>query len=193
MTTPNQDPNPNPDPKPTDPPAPNPDPPKPDGERQYTKAEMEAIVKDRLDRQTKAAEAKAQKDREEAEAARLKEQGDFEKLANQRQQTITELEAKVAAGDEYKARADRYEGALKTHLETQRKDLPAHITALLDRMDPVDQLDYIATNREALGIKAGTNGTGIPATPKPGDRKALTEEQQRAADRQAAQLVKSRF
>jgi hypothetical protein len=189
--------NPTPDPKPNDPPAdpptpPNPDPPKPDG-KTFTQEQVDGIVKDRLERERKTAEAKTQKDREDAEAARLKEQGEFEKLANQRAATITELEAKVTEGETHKTRADRYETALKAHLETQRKDLPAHITALLDRMDPVDQLEYIAANREALGAKPGQNGSGIPATPKPGDRKALTEEQQQAAQRQAAQLVKSRF
>lgn len=47
-------------------------------------------------------------------------------------------------------KAERYERALTGYLETEREGLPEHITALLDRMDPVDQLEWIRTNREAI-------------------------------------------
>jgi hypothetical protein len=70
----------------------------------------------------------------------------------------SEYEEKVKGANE---RAERYEEALKTYLETQRDGVPEHITTLLDSMDVVDQLNYLSKNREALvDPKPSTVGRG---------------------------------
>jgi hypothetical protein len=48
----------------------------------------------------------------------------------------------------------------------QRKDLPKHITALLDKLDAAEQLEWIAANQEALKVPAAGT-TAVPGTPRP--------------------------
>lgn len=117
----------------------------------------------------------ADRERQQRETDAAKEQGRWKDLAEQHEAKVKELEPAVA-------KADRYEAALKAHLETQRKDLPAHITALLDRLDVADQLDWIAANQEALKPQPFTNGhtvaAAVPATPKPANGQAVATQQQ---------------
>lgn len=120
-------------------------------------------VNNELKRLKKADEDRIKAD-QAAAAQHAKEQGEWEKLAKQHETRVAELEPQ-------QAKAERYEAALKAHLDTQRKDLPAHITALLDKLDVAEQLEWIAANREALGAANGstTNGAprGTPNSPKP--------------------------
>lgn len=138
-------------------------PPKPE-EKVFSQAQVDAIVTDRLQRERDKNKADADKAAREAADRAAAEQGEFKKLAEQRQARVTELEAQVAESDAVKAKADRYEAALTAHLETQRKDLPKHVTELLDKLDPVDQLEWIAKHRDELG--GGTTRTGPPASPR---------------------------
>jgi hypothetical protein len=58
---------------------------------------------------------------------------------------------------------------------------------LLDKLDVVEQLEWIAANRETL--TKGANG--IPATPKPTDGKAVSEaERQRLQDLARTQTLR---
>ncbi len=107
------------------------------------------------------AQADAKKAADAAEKARLTEAGEYKALAEQAQAKVAELEP-------HKARADRYEASLTKLLAEERKGLPKHVLTLLDKLDPADQLDYIAENREALTAKPqqpppninGAAGTG---------------------------------
>lgn len=126
-------------------------------DKRFTQAELDAIVKDRLDRERKASETKAQREREAAEADALKEQSKFKELADQREKQLADLEP-------FKDKAERYEAALKTHLDAERKSLPAHITALLDKLDVAEQLEWIASNREAIAKQAGNDGKASRGT-----------------------------
>jgi hypothetical protein len=83
-------------------------------DKKFSQAELDAIVKDRLDRERKQSEAKAQREREAAEAKAAEEQGKFKELAEQRQTRIAELEP-------FQAKAERYETALTKRLEVERK------------------------------------------------------------------------
>jgi hypothetical protein len=144
----------------------------------YSKAEMEAIVRDRLLRQSRVIEAQQQKDREATEAKALEEQQEFKKLADQRAEKVAELEP-------FKAKAERYEAALTALLEAERKDIPEHLVALLDKLDPAEQLEWIATNREAIGgAGAGTNGTrSVPATGRASSQAPSLDERVNAAEK----------
>lgn len=66
---------------------------------------------------------------------------------------------------------ERYEAALKAKLEVERNGLPEHITKLLDKLDTVDQLAYIAENAATLSKTPNP----IPGTPQPADPKKVSE------------------
>lgn len=97
-------------------------------------------------KEREAADKAAEKKAADAEAARLAEAGKFKELAEA-------AEKRAAEAEPYKTKAERAEAALTKLLEEERKGLPKHVTTLLDKLDPVDQLEYIAKNREALGAK----------------------------------------
>lgn len=118
------------------------------------KSEVESIVRARLKAFEDDQKKKAEKDQRAAVAAALREQGDFARLAEAREAEVQEAARKIAELEPEKARADRYEESLKKHLAAQRKGLPKHIVALLDRLDVADQLDYLAENAEAIAAAA---------------------------------------
>lgn len=130
-------------------------------DKRFSQADVDAIVKDRLDRQKRASEAAREKAEREAKEAALKEQGEFKTLAEQRAAELEALKPKA----EY---AEQLEAVVKKLLEEQRKDVPKHIIALLDKLSITDQLDYIASNRAEWSkpqqtppdINAGTRNAG---------------------------------
>jgi hypothetical protein len=76
----------------------------------------------------------------------LKKQGDWQKLHEQEKKRADDLEP-------FKTKAEKYEAALGKLLAKEREGLPKHVLTLLDKLDPAEQLEYIAENREALGAK----------------------------------------
>ncbi len=139
--------------------------PKPDDERKFTQADLDRHIDERLKREREKAEAATAKAKREAEEAAAAKQGEFQTLAEKRAERIAALEADLAAAQAHKERADKYEAALAALLAQQRKGLPGHVTELLDKLDPADQLAWIAKNAEALGgAAAGKNGP--PASPR---------------------------
>ncbi len=142
----------------------------------FTQAELEKIIAERLDRKQKQADEKAAKDREAAEAAALVEQKKFEELANKRQERITTLEA-------FEQKAQRYEAALTKLLETQRKSIPEHVISLLDKLDPAEQLEWIATNQSKI-----VQPSGAPATPKAAGSNTTPEDREIARNETARRL-----
>jgi hypothetical protein len=147
-----------------------PEPPAPTAapEETYTKADVERIVKDRLERAQRKAAEQQEAARREAEAKALAEQGEFKTLAEQRQAEIDELHARIKDADTLAKERDRYAGALKAQLQAAKDGLPPHIVTILDKLDPVEQLEWIAANREHLrkgdGVGSPNPGTKTPAT-----------------------------
>lgn len=147
----------------------------PAGEPSIPKSRFDE-VNGELKRLKKAEEDRVKADQTAAEQ-RAREQGEFEKLA-------AGFKAKAEELEPFKARAERYETALKALLETQRKDLPAHILTLLDKLDAAEQLEWIAANREALApVAATTNGTTTNGTrttttpaPKPAGAPSISDQ-----------------
>jgi len=94
------------------------------GEKMLTQAEVDAVVKDRLERQQRAIDAKAKSDREAAEAQRLTEQQEFKTLAERHEAKVREIEPQLQA-------ATTERDALRTHvnrqIDTAMKDWPAEI------------------------------------------------------------------
>lgn len=109
-------------------------------DKRFSQAELEAIVKDRLERQKRAADAAREKAEKDAADKALKEQGEFKTLAEQRAAEIEALKPKA----EY---AEQLEAVVTKLLDEQRKNVPKHIIALLDKLSITDQLDYITANK----------------------------------------------
>lgn len=123
---------------------------------------VDELLKERLEREKKKSDEAAKKAADDAAAEAAKKNGEWQKVAEQREKELAEAAKKLADVDPLQKKADKYEKSLKATLEAQRKDLPKHITDLLDNLDPADQLEWLAKNREALGKK---NPEGVPPTP----------------------------
>lgn len=144
---------------------------------------VDEMLKERLEREKKKTEEATRKAAADAEAEAAKKNGEWQKVAEAKEKEIAENAKKLAELDAINGKATKFEGALKKQLETLRKDLPASITTLLDKLDAAEQLEWLATNRESL-TKKGPDG--VPPTPSPngdGDGKT-TEEARKAFQRQ---------
>ena len=136
-----------------------------------------ALDKERENREkVEKTEREAQKAKEEAEAQKLKDAQEFQKLAELRQAKVSELEKQVVELEPVRAWAERLEKALTAQLTALKKDLPKHITALLEKLDVVEQLEYLAANQEALN-KPGA--IGVPGTPNPSGNGKMSDEERR--------------
>lgn len=130
---------------------------------------LKELKKWKTERET--ADKAAAKTAEEAEKKRLAEQGNYQKLAEDAERRAKEFEP-------FKTKAERAEAALTKLLEAERKGLPKHVTTLLDKLDIVDQLDWIAENRAELqkptppNVNA-TGGQGNTEAPGSIDQTAL--------------------
>lgn len=159
--------------------------------RLFTQAELDQKIADRLERERKNAEEKAKKAREEAETKALEEQKEFQKLAEQRAAQVAELTPKAE-------QVERYQAALTKILETEKAGVQEHVLALLEKLDPVEQLEWIAANRDKLKVPETPEPEldktrGIPKTPSRGDNRGAQEEQERKAQKQAARFYQNQF
>jgi hypothetical protein len=126
-----------------------------------------ALKTERETRQSLEKAAKdAEKAKQDADAETARKNGEWQKLAEQSDAKAKSLEAQLAELTPHKDRAERFGKALEAYLKTQREGLPAHILPLLDKLDPVEQLEYIAAN--AATLKKAPAG-GPPATPPAAD------------------------
>lgn len=119
--------------------------------------------KEGRDKAAREAEDARRTAEDEAEQKRLEEQKEFEKLANDRKAKLDALEAQVKTLAEQN---EKYVSAIKAKLEAERKGLPDHIMALLDKLDPVDQLEWLAGNAEAAKKPSGAQSPGTPTRPR---------------------------
>jgi len=78
-------------------------------------------------------------EQEQAKQKELAEQGKYKELFDEATKQVADLEP-------LKGKVERYEGALVKLLEAQRQTVPEGIRALLDKLDPVDQLEWLAEN-----------------------------------------------
>ena len=156
----------------------------------FTQADVDRIVKDRLEREKSARERATAKAKEEAEAAALKKNEEWQALAEKNEARASELLAKLGELEPLGDQVTRYKGALEKYLATEKKDLPKHVLVLLEKLDPIEQIEYLAANREDLG-KAGRFAwqivEGVPPSPDPKQR-TLSDDEKEAARRGQASL-----
>ena len=133
-------------------------------------AEMRAWRKER-----EAEDAKAAKAAKASDEKRLAQQQEWQTLAEQREARIAELEQELTPVSEDR---ERYKTALSSYLTREREGLPEATLELLDELDAVKQLEWIAKHREdAAPYRAGINaGDGRSRRPAPVD------PEQRAAE-----------
>lgn len=140
---------------------------------------VDDMLRERLERERTKAEKAAQKAREDAQAEAAAKNGEWQSLAEQRAAKLAELESQITGLESATTRAQRYEAALGQQVQALRKDLPKHLAPLLDKLDVVEQLEWLAANREQL---ATPRTTGVPATPRAqGGLDAAAQEDARRA------------
>lgn len=126
----------------------------------FTQAELDAIVKDRLEReQRKRADAEA-KARADAEAEALAKNQEYKALAEKHAARITELEERGKQIEPLTTERDRYAAAVADIAKQRREGIPDAYGELLDRMAPLEQLEWLNKHPELFerpGPTAGIN------------------------------------
>jgi small-conductance mechanosensitive channel len=127
----------------------------------FTQADVENIVKERLERAQKQAEKKAADAAKAAEEKALADNSEFQKLAEKRAAELQELSGKVQTLEQVQEKAKRYEKSLSTFRDQLIAGVSPAILELLKSRDIADQLDWLIANPQ------NGNKTPFPTTPDP--------------------------
>lgn len=160
---------------------------KPD-EKKFTQADIDAILKERLERADKAAAKKAEDASKKAADDAAAKNGEWQKLAETRAAELAATAAKLVEFEAAQKRLTDYEAVIKAQTEAAKKDLPAHILTLLNALEPVKQLEWLAANADALGKKPTQT---VPGTPPPANGVNVTEAETKRRQSIEAARVRS--
>jgi len=127
-------------------------------------AHIDAIIKDRLKRAREKSDRDAEDARKKAEQDVLAKNAEWQKLAEQCGTEIDGLKTELTGSQE---KAGRFEKALQAQLDAAKKDLPAAVLTLLDKLDPVEQLEWIAENAGEILTTQKPSKNGVPETQRP--------------------------
>lgn len=111
------------------------------------------IIPERLNRAKFDAEKVAEKARKKAEEEALQKNQEFEKLATTRQARIEQLEKQVQ--DELTPMQEQlksYQDAVAAIVKVQTDRLPKAVKVLIEKMDPLAQMQYLTENAKELNI-----------------------------------------
>lgn len=145
------------------------------------KGQEHMIPKSRFDevnnanKELKARLDTVEKEQKEATEKRLKEQGQFKQLAEERGEKIAELEVKAKL-------AEDYEKALTAYIESQIAEIPDNLKSLVPKeLTILQQLNWLTANKANLlkpsGLEQGAGERGGGA----GKKVELTADQKKAA------------
>lgn len=95
------------------------------------------------------------KGQESAKKKELAEQGKYKELFEESAATIQKLEAKAAELSGLNEKVTKYQETITGLLESQREGLPESIVTLLDKLDPVEQLEWLAKNKKEVAKPKG--------------------------------------
>jgi hypothetical protein len=119
-------------------------------EKTLTPAEVEAIVKEKQAQWQRGQQKRDEDAKRAAEEAALTEKEEFKTLAEKRGTRVAELEPKVteleAKAEGLTTELDRANKALAKTLEAQKSGLSKPVLSLLEKMSPVDQVEWLAEN-----------------------------------------------
>lgn len=152
-------------------------------------AAVDLIVKDRLKQAQRRAEQDTEKMRRQAEEEALTKNQEFKTLADQRQVTITELEARIQEFTPLKEQTEKYKGAMQKIVQAQVSKLPTALKVLVEKMDPLEQMNYLAEHAKELNLAV----QAVPETETSDSNQRLNKEAQDKAQRSNAKLVKGFF
>lgn len=157
-------------------------------ERLFTQAELDQHIDDRLKRERKKAEEAAEKARKKAEEEALTKNQEWQTLAETRSQEIATLTKERDELAPFKEQAERYRAVLDAQLAKAKERLPKHILPLIDKLDPVEQMQYLTDHAEELGTKPTT----YSETPDPKQKK-VTKDEEREGQRAVASVISRNF
>jgi hypothetical protein len=118
---------------------------------------------------------KREKETKEAEEKRLESQKEFEQLATERKLELEQAHSTIGNVQE---QLTRQTAVLESLYEARKTAVPEMFQPLLDKLDLVDRLQWIADNEAKLKPVNGANG--IPSTPTPKGMGELSPDQKRA-------------
>jgi flagellar motility protein MotE (MotC chaperone) len=140
-------------------------------------AKIDQIIAERLRRQGEKLKAEADEARKaaerQAEESRLAEQQKFQELADKRKAQLETLEPQVKTLQE---QVERYRSALEQYTKAALEQAPDFVRPLLEKMDPVDQLQYLSEHAAAFAAGAAD---GPPKTPKPRGEGELSDDERK--------------
>ena len=137
-----------------------------DAPKLFSQAELEAKLKERLDRERKNAETAAQKAKDEAAAQRLKEQAAWETLATQNEAKVKELQPAV---ETLTAERDALTAIVTAAIDSETRDWAKEVKDLLPAEASVLE-KYAAVERTrglAARLAAAPPPPGNGPMPKP--------------------------
>src|SRR3954454_18684871 len=148
-------------------------------EKRFTQADLDTLIRDRLERQRRALEAQRREEQQAAEAQKLEDTQEFEKLAKQRAKEIESLKPRAGL-------AESYEKGVSRLIGEATKALPSNIQMILNKLSLPDQLDWLTDNLESMKPPMVANGSadinawsrGASGAPQP-----ITDEEYRAKKR----------
>lgn len=158
----------------------------------FTQAELDAIVKERLERERKKAEKLAAEAKTKAEEETLAKQQEWEKLALKREADNATLKGQLdelqPTLEQAQSRIAALEKALNSQVAALTEGLDKGIVTLLNNRPVEEQLVWLTEYRANLSAKNGTRG--IPATPK-AEPDAPNEEVRAGARKGLARSVRN--
>lgn len=157
-----------------------------EAENSELKAKLKATNDENARRRHEQAEA--EKKAKADEDARLAEQGKFKELSESQAKTIADLQKVVEESKPITTQLEKYKQVVKAYLDAEKKIVPDIYAPLLERLDPVEQLEWIAANKDKLA-----HTDGVPPTPNGKGNKKLNEAQEKTAREQAARGYQSNF
>jgi len=158
-------------------------------EKLFTQKDLDAQINTRLERHKKQAEAEAEKIRKKAEEDALANNQKFEELAGKRLNEIEQLKTENDELLKVKEQSEKYRGALEAHLKTQIEKLPKPIRSLMEKLDPVEQIEFLSKNAKELSLN---KKDGIDETDDDGQDK-LNEKQEADAKKKTRRATRNLF
>jgi hypothetical protein len=134
-------------------------------EKTFKQSEVDEIIKDRLARAKRKADDEAQAAKTAAEQKALLEQGEYKTLAEQRAAELATAQTALEAANAHKEAAEQYKTALLSRLAVDKKSLPAGIVALIDKLDPIDQVAWFSDPKNAELLKPASPSNPAYGTP----------------------------
>lgn len=123
--------------------------------------------------------AQAEKDKKDEEVKKAEKDGEWQKLANERGESIKGLEKTIKDKDDVLV---KYKGSITSILKDVESTIPDDKKSLIpDGFSPRQRLEYITKNATFLGAKTITN-SGDGKTPKSEATPASTDEQKLAEE-----------